>query len=312
MKKPLLIGLLLTLNCFGAAEKEELITPNTYNGIPINSNSLYELASRYRYEALLSPLPSDDPSKKLPDPLRRVIHTGRNQAISNYFIVKAGILLCRLRSAMHGNGADGRIYNNNQYFMEQMNALVSAPPIKTYQTASQAAIGLIANEALKKHNLQIKIPETYLYSTDNRSVDDNHAAIIQERIQGKTLEEKLKEGFEIKEHKLKQLFVLTESVGLWDLNHHISVDDKNQLSLTHFELPDNSRPQDFFYQDPIPYHSNIKCGITDGFFVIFKNHKEEKRALVEYVQSSDICNHEKFSPRHQKELMAFIKAQEDK
>lgn len=280
---------------------DTLPTPNTYQGVAITAENLLNLSESFDGSTLhIDPQNTTDRNMIM----QKIDETGKTA----YWIKISG-RVNRIFTGMHTRGADGRVWTDAAYRSEQVQQLLQNP-VQTYQTASRAAFYLIANEALAHHDIEsINIPRTHLYSTNNSSIDDNHAIIKEEHIPGEKLEQWLVKGNTVPTHQLRDLFTLTESIGLWCLNNNILVDESGRLVPVDLEQPNNSNAHDFFYKNPVPYHGNVVCGIKDGLYPIFVDDKEAIRALTEWVEESGIINHERFTSYYQKEIHDFFSQQ---
>lgn len=231
----------------------------------------------------------------------------------------------RAFTAMHSLGAGGEIWTDKAYLRNYLTKLSQHPTIQTFQTASRAATYLAALKAINELNLtNITVPRTYLHSTDGHSVDDKHAVIVESYVQGKKLEERLQEGWDMPSSHMTNLFRLIEHVGLWNPNNNIIVDEQENLVYIDLEQANNSlsalvdwhpdetpvaNPETFFRQNPIEYYRYITCGIKDGLFKIFESDVERTRAIIELVDQSDIIQSHYFeqnAPRYHRELIAFV------
>lgn len=282
---------------------DTLPIPNTYQGVSITAENLLNLSTSFDGSSLhIDPQNTTDQNMIM----QKIDETGETA----YWIKISG-RVNRIFTGMHTRGADGRVWTDKAYRSEQVQQFLQNP-VQTYQTASRAAFYLIANKALAYHDIEsIDTPRTYLYSTNNSSIDDNHAIIKEEHIPGEKLEQWLVNGNTVPTYQLKDLCTLTESIGLWCPNNNILVDESGRLVPIDLEQPNNSNAHDFFYKNPVPYHGNIVCGFKDGLYTIFVDDKEAIRTLAEWIEESDIINHERFTSYYQKEIRDFFSQKAD-
>jgi len=327
MKKYLSVALLTSIHCFAAdfAADKNLEAPNKIfdiqkqKEVAITEETLLslmpKLPQQYQkgLEKQLSTLNvnlngSHWKYPQLDDKIQQnnIIH--EVEMSNKTFFIKSAGSTNRIITAMHEFDPDaGKIWSVKDYYKENLVKLQKRSPITTFQTASRGAYFLIAQEVIKKHCLNnINVPTTYLYTTDNGSIDDNHAVIFQKKVNGFSLEDKLKMGYKVSSNQLGQLFSFTELIGAWHLKNDLIVDEDGKISLVDLEGPNNTPPSQFFHKNFNRYHGNIVCGIIHGLFKIFENDKEHTQTLVEMVLKSDIINHEKFSIRYKNELLDFV------
>jgi len=291
MQKLILTASLFTITCFGASSgKQKLVTPNSYNGVPITQDTLYTIALEFEKQC-------------------RAQYKGDS---SHPKMAYADIEFRDItRSALYTNGAHSKLEYNKAYRKKQIKRLETVqPPIQTFQYASIAAFSLIAHEAIKKKKIVgIKIPLAYVLSPDNKSINDTMVHIHQEVIEGELLEKWLKHGGNITEDLLQSLFAITESIGLRSLQKNIIVTNQGELCIVELMQPSETTADEFFYQKDCRYHENVVRGIKEGLFTIFKDRPKEKRALIEMVQESTIINHTDFTQKYQHEILKFVKKQ---
>lgn len=295
----LIIITITSISC-KAANFEALTTPNTYNNTEIRHNTLFSLMPSMPQSIDINTINLDPKNPNHVNQTQNFIDKN-NQT----WLAKISGTTNRTYTQLHTQGATGEIFNNINYLKERLDHL-KKNPITSHQTASHAAYYLIAKATLEKHNLSsIALPETYLHSTEQNNIDDNHAILIQQHIEGTELHR----NNNISDEQLKQLFSLVEHVGLWHIEVIVGTD--NKLYPIDLEQPNNTDENYFFHQDPNRYHGNLICGIKDGLFKIFEHNPEKCRLLAELVSKSKIINHENFNKNYQNEILNFVQKHQD-
>jgi len=326
MKK--LFGLTLALySLHGLAADTALITPNSISNTSITKETILSLSpqlpqriedNRAQMNNWLAQNYSEPSQYKGSRDGNRLFPLEQDKPL----MLKVSGVPNKFFSAAHSYDDldQGRIWSDHSY-QQQIFARTQQSGTCTYQNASRLAFSLIKAEAICNKNLNlIGVPETYLYSTDGTSVDDNHTVIIQDKIDALPLEKRLRDGYIMSDNQIKQLCAIIEAVGFWNPAQGNTLVDKDNKMWLLGQQPNNSRPQDFFYQADHRYHGNIVCGYKDkgtGLRNIFEinprtRNLEAWRAIMEYARESDTFHASNFTEGYKNAMLDFIKKQEDK
>ena len=197
-------------------------------------------------------------------------------------------------------------------------ALVLPKLIPTYQTASQFRNFLLCNELIEQHNLRlVRATEIYIHLLDQAKAPyDENCIILKKQVSAPWLERN-NLATDLTEDHIKELFILVEGLGIWQLikgEHDLAKplvgdwrvgdilrDEKGVLHLHNLEQPNNSNPDYFFDRNDTEHHGNIKSGIEQ--LAVMCAHDPKKVALLtELVSASKKINAAGFSPRFKSEI----------
>lgn len=128
-------------------------------------------------------------------------------------------------------------------------------PTTTYQTISQYAYYLMAQEACLTYTLNyITIPHTEIVHVRPGPISDETCIIVQEKITFDASPELLSEA-------VIQLIVLIVATGLWDIKDHNIIRHAQGISIIDLEQPNRRSPQEFLHKNPFKTMVNIIAGL---------------------------------------------------
>lgn len=181
--------------------------------------------------------------------------------------------------------------------------------IPTYQTASRAAYFLILKEFLDKNKLQlVDVLPTHLvyYPGVPEDVSDNYAVILESDLSKNAQKITASNRNDISDDMLAQLIQTIIGAGLWSIEGNIFLDkNTNKLYVVDLEQPNNSAPKDFFHKDATRYYGNINAGL-EGVLNIFAGDDAKLQLVRKLIESNPVVKSNDYNARYKAELGTML------
>lgn len=332
MKISILLSVLLIPTTFFGAALEQNQIPNTFNGVVITAETLYDLmpqlpdTDRIALENWLATPDAQTtlsqliPFNAFPDWRAKMqadkdllqAKDMQNTSQWNYvfklpkqeFVVKISGPLNRLQSILMAHG-----------FWPGETPTKPIGKTNTYQTASRAAYYLILKEFIEKNKFKhIHAPETYLisYSKKPKLIDDEQVFILQRAIPAASKKITPELAQALPDDAISEIVKAIIGAGLWSIKDNLFLDTETnspleRIHLVDLEQPNNSAPADFFHKDATRYYGNLRAGLEE-FINLFAGNPAKLALVRTLIETSPTFNSPNFNQRYKNELIGALNA----